>query len=228
MARESQPVQYEDMVGVRSRICWGAILGGAILALACMMVITFFFAAVGLSLSMTDLRGDAINIGAVVAAVATVVVSLFVGGWATTQLTAGETQKEAVIYGVITWAAVTAVSLGLVGMGVKAGYFAVMGGTMVAQNADTAGTRNWEAQLRDAGVSQGAIDTVRREGNAERLRTEANDPANQRAAVTAAWIGFITTMLSIGAAIGGAVVGCGPAFRLFPVAARRTDIIIAS
>jgi len=227
MAHETQPVQYEDMVGVRSRICWGAVLGGAVIALACSLVITFFYAAVGLSLKDADLRSETIGIGAIVAAVSTIVVSLFVGGWATTQLTAGETQKEAVLYGVITWAVVTAVSLGLVGMGVRAGYFAVVGGTMVAQNADPAGTRNWESTLRDSGVSQATIDSVRREGNADRLRAEANDAANQRAVVAAAWIGFISTMLSIGAAIGGSVVGCGPSFRLFPVAARRTDIIIA-
>lgn len=227
MAHENQPVQYEDMVGVRSRISWSAVLGGAVLALACAMVITFFFAAVGLSLRDADLRSDVVNTGAVVAAIATIVVSLFLGGWATTQLTAGETQKEAILYGVVTWAAVTAASLGLVGMGVKAGYFAVMGGTMVAQNADATGGRNWEQNLRDAGVSQATIDTVRREGNADRLRAEARDPANQNAATKAAWIGFASTVLSIAAAVGGAVVGCGPAFRLFPVVDRRTDILIA-
>ena len=227
MANETQPVQYEDMVGVRSRISWGAILGGAILALACSLVITFFFAAVGLSLRDADLRSDVVNTGAIVAAIATIVVSLFLGGWATTQLTAGETQKEAVLYGVITWAAVTAVSLGLVGMGVRAGYFAVMGGTMVAQNADASGGRNWEQNLRDMGVPAATIDNVRRDAHPDRLRAEANDPANQKAATTAAWIGFVSTLLSIGAAIGGAVVGCGPSFRLFPVMERRSDIIIA-
>jgi hypothetical protein len=210
MAHETQPVQYEDMVGVRSRISWSAVLGGAVLALACAMVITFFFAAVGLSLRDTDLRSDVVNTGAIVAAIATIVVSLFLGGWATTQLTAGETQKEAILYGVVTWAAVTAVSLGLVAMGVKAGYFAVMGGTMMAQNVDPA-----------------TVDNVRREANPDRVRAEANNPENQKAATRAAWIGFASTLLSIGAAVGGAVVGCGPSFRLFPVVDRRTDILIA-
>ena len=230
MAHDNQPVHYEDMVGVRSRISWGAVIGGTVIALACSLVLTFFFAAVGLSVSAADVRSDAISTGAVVAAIITVLVSLFLGGWATAQLTAGETRREAVIYGVITWAAVTALSLGMVGMGVKAGYYAMVGGTMIAENSPAA-QQPWDQSLRDAGVSQATIDTVRREYNPDRARAAANDPATreraERAAVTASWIGFAGTLLSIGAAVGGALVGCGPTFRLFPVATRRQEIIIA-
>jgi hypothetical protein len=225
MANETQPVQVEDVTGVRSRISWGAILGGTVLALACSLVLTFFFAAIGLSLRDTDIRSDAIGTGAIVAAIVTIMVSLFIGGWATTQLTAGETRREAVIYGVITWAAVTAVSLGMVGMGIRAGYFALVGGTLVAQNTDTVQRQNWEQMLQNAGVSQATIDAARREFNAE--KAAANQEQVERAAVTAAWIGFAGTLLSIGAAIGGALAGCGPTFRLFPVATRRQEIIIA-
>lgn len=231
MAADTQPVHYEDIVGVRSRISWGAVLGGTVLALACSLVLTFFFAAVGLSMTTTDVRSDAIGVGAIVAAIVTILVSLFVGGWATTQLTAGETQREAIIYGVITWAAVTAVSLGMVGMGVKAGYYAMVGGSLVAQNTEAAQQQSWDQTLRDAGVSQATIDNVRKEYNPEKVRATANDPGTreraERAAVTASWIGFAGTLLSIGAAIGGAMVGCGPSFRLFPVATRRQEIIVA-
>jgi hypothetical protein len=231
MAADTQPVHYEDIVGVRSRISWGAVLGGTVLALACSLVLTFFFAAVGLSMTTTDVRSDAISVGAIVAAIVTILVSLFVGGWATTQLTAGETQREAIIYGVITWAAVTAVSLGMVGMGIKAGYYAMVGGSLVAENSPAA-QQPWDQTLRDAGVSQATIDNVRREYNPDRARAAANDPETraraERAAVTASWIGFAGTLLSIGAAIGGAMVGCGPSFRLFPVATtRRQEIIVA-
>ena len=69
MASETQPVQVEDVAGVRSRISWGAILGGTVLALACSLVLTFFFAAVGLSVRETDIRSDAIGTGAIVAAI---------------------------------------------------------------------------------------------------------------------------------------------------------------
>jgi len=232
MATGSQPVHIEDVAAVRSRICWGAILGGTVIALACSLVLTFFFAAVGLSLKDADIRADAVGIGAIIAAVVTIVASLFVGGWVTTQLTVGETRREAVIAGVLTWAAVTAVSLGMVGMGVRAGYFAMVGGALVAENNPTVQQRSWEDMAKSAGVPQDRIDAARQGINPDRVRAEANDPANQQraanAAVTAAWVGFVGTLLSIGAAIGGAVAGCGPSFRLFPVAAgRRQEIIIA-
>jgi hypothetical protein len=104
MANENtQPVHYEDIAGVRSRVSWGAILGGAVIANATSLLLTFFFVAVGFSLSDSDIRGNTIGIAAVIAAVVTVVISLFLGGWVTTQLTAGETHREAVIYGVLTW-----------------------------------------------------------------------------------------------------------------------------
>jgi len=64
-------VHYEDMVGVRSRISWGALLGGSVIAIACSLLFTFFFAAVGLSLRDADVRGDAIGVGAIVAMAAT-------------------------------------------------------------------------------------------------------------------------------------------------------------
>ena len=232
MTSDSNQVHIEDVAGVRSRICWGAVLGGTVIALASSLVLTFFFAAVGLSLKDADIRADAAGIGALVAAVVTIVASLFLGGWITTQLTVGETRREAVIAGVLTWAAVTAVSLGMVGMGVRAGYFAVVGGTLVTQNSPTVQQRSWEDMAKSAGVSQDKIDAARQGVNPDRVRAEANDPANQQraanAAVTAAWVGFIGTLLSIGAAIGGAVAGSGPAFRLFPMTAgRRQEIIIA-
>lgn len=232
MANETQPVQYEDITGVRSRVSWAAILAGTAIALATSLMLTFFFTAVGLSLRDADIRGDAMGVGAIVAAVFTLLASLFVGGWVATQMTAGETHREAVIYGILTWATVTAVSLVMVGMGVRAGYFAVVSGTMVAQNTPAVQQQSWEQLARSAGVPQERIDAARQAINPEQVRAEATDPANreraENAAVTAAWVGFVGALLSIGAAVGGALAGSGPNFRLFPaVATRRQEIIVA-
>lgn len=231
MAHETQPVQYEDITGVRSRVSWGAILAGTAIALACSLMLTFFFTAVGLSLRDADIRGDAMGVGALIAAVLTLLVSLFIGGWVATQMTAGETHREAVIYGLLTWATFTAVSLAMVGMGVRAGYFAVVGGTMIAQNTPVA-QQSWEELARAARVPQDRIDAARQAINPDQVRAEVNNPVNQEraenAAVTAAWVGFVGALLSIGAAIGGALAGCGPNFRLFPaVATHRQEIIVA-
>ncbi len=223
----------EDVAGVRSRISWGALLGGAVFALAAALVFTFFFAAIGISLRETDLRSETIGIAGIVAAIATLAASLFLGGWVTSQLTAGETRQEAVIYGVLTWATVTAVSLMMVGMGVRAGYFALVGGTLVAQNNQTVQQRSWEDMARDAGVSQASIDAARANLDPARARAAATDPATReragQAAIATSWGALVALLVSIGAAVGGAVAGSGPQFRLFPAttAVRRSEIIVA-
>ena len=68
------------------------------------------------------------------AAIATIIVSLFIGGWVAAQMTVGENRQEAILYGVLTWGTVTIVSLGMVAMGVRAGYFAAVGGSAIIQN----------------------------------------------------------------------------------------------
>ena len=216
-------VHIEDVAGVRSRVSWGALAGGAVIAIATAMVFTFLFAAIGVSLRDADVRGENIGIAAIIAAIATLAVSLFLGGWVTSQLTAGETRQEAVIYGVLTWAVVTAASMMMVGMGVRAGYFALMGGTMVAQNSQTVQQRSWEDMARDAGVSQASIDAARANLDPARARAE-------NAAVASSWGALVALLVSIAAAVGGAVAGSGPQFRLFPagtVTAQRSEIIVA-
>src|SRR5581483_3265178 len=47
----SPPVRYEDVAQLRSRISWGAIFAGMVVALACALILTLFFTGVGLSLT---------------------------------------------------------------------------------------------------------------------------------------------------------------------------------
>lgn len=208
-----------DLVGVGSRVSWGAIFGGTVIALACYVALTFLFAAIGISLSDAGVRANAIGVGAIVVAICTIVISLFVGGWVSSQLTVGENRQEAAIYGILTWAAVIFVSMLLVGMGVRAGYFAFVGGSMVAQN--NARVPAWEDAARQAGVPEAQIADAKAKIDPSRVRAEVNDPANQQkaldAAVTASWAALVGMMLSMAAAVGGALVGRGMVFRLFPV-----------
>ncbi|MBX9585517.1 MAG: hypothetical protein K2X87_34860 [Gemmataceae bacterium] len=220
----AQPVGVEDLAGVRSRISWGAILGGAVVAVAVYLVLTFLFAAIGMSMTEAGIRSKVALGSAAAAALVTVFVSLFVGGWVTAQLTAGETQREAMIYGVLTWAVVTGFFLMAVGAGVRGGYFAVVSGTLVAQNSGAFDQQGVEANLRSLGVKQETIDAVKAQANNPVAQEQAQD-----ALTAASWIAFAGTLLSIASAVGGAVVGSGPEFRLFPaaVATRRTGVILA-
>jgi len=226
-----QPVRYEDVSQLRSRISWGAIFAGMVTALACSLILTLFFAGIGLSLTASDVRANALEIGALVAAVVTIIASMFVGGWVTTQLTAGETHREAVIHGVLCWAAVTGVSVCMAVSGMRAtGYFALVGGAVVAQNPNVAA--NWEEAARANGIPQARIEQWRADLRNANIQATVSDPANQeqarRAAIVTAWATLIGVLLSMGAAVGGAVAGCGPNFRLFPVATHeRREILIA-
>ena len=225
--RTQQVVGVEDVVGVKSRISWAAILGGAVVTLAAYLVLTFLSAALGLSLTDVNVRGEALAIGAVVVAVIIMAGSLFLGGWITTQLSVGENTREAVIYGVLTWAVVTAITLFLLGSGIRAGYMALMGTTLVAQNNAQVQNRSWEELARDAGVNQEQINDLRAKADPNNIRAEVNNPANQEQvrqnSATAAWALVGGTLLSIGAAVGGALVGKGSSFRLFPVAVATSE-----
>jgi hypothetical protein len=217
-------VRIEDVQGVHSRVSWSAILGGAVIALATYLVLTFFFAALGMSLSEAGVRENAVGIGAIVAAVLTIAVALYFGGWVTTQLSVGETRCEAMIYGLLTWAVVMAFSVGMIGMGMRAGYFALVSGTMVAQNSGYT-AQNWEASARAAGVPEQRIADAKAAVDPNRVQATVNDPANReqlrQGAVVAAWSAFAGTLLSIAACVFGAVAGRGATFRLFPVATVR-------
>lgn len=214
-----------DVMGVKSRISWGAILGGAVIALACYVALTLLFAAIGISLTGTSLRNETIGTGVLVAMIATLIVSLFLGGWVASQLTVGENRQEAVIYGLLTWAAVIVLSVMLVGAGVKAGYFAAVSGAMVAQN--TEGAPTFEEGMRQLGYTDAQIADAKAKFTPAAVSAAANNPENQeaarKAAMYSAWTALVATMLSMAAAVGGALVGRGPAFRLFPVVTARVN-----
>lgn len=218
-----------DLVGVKSRVSWSAIIAGSAVALACYIALTLLLAAVGISLVDADVRSDRVGVGILVAMIVTVVLSLFVGGWVASQLTVGENRQEAVIYGLLTWATVTAFSVMIVGAGVRAGYFAVVGGAMVTQNPNVAANApTFEEGMRQFGYTDQQAAEIKAKFTPAAAREAANNPENQeaarKAAMYSAWTALVATMLSMAAAVGGALVGRGMAFRLFPVAAvRRTD-----
>jgi len=213
-----------DLFAVKSRVSWGAVVAGAVIAMANYLILTLLFAAVGISLTETHVRDQAIGAGVLVALILSLISSLFLGGWITAQLTAGENQREAAIYGLLTWAVFIGLTLLFVGSGVRTGYFAAVNGAVVAQQT-VPGGQNWEDAARRAGVSQQRIDEMKSSVDANRARETANDPQAQErargAAIAAAWLALVGTMLSMAACVGGAMIGCGPSFRLFGVVAPR-------
>lgn len=223
----NSPVEFEDVSSVGSRISWAAILGGSVITIATYLVLTFLFAALGLTLTDAGVRANSVGIGAIVAAVVAMAAALFFGGWVTTQLSVGENSREAAIYGVLMWAVVTAFSLMLVGMGVRAGYMALVGGTLVGQNSQALQQRSWEDLAREAGVPAERVTEARNAADPNKVRADLNDPATREriesGSVMAAWAVFTGTLISIGAAVTGAMVGRGASFRLFGPTVQRSS-----
>lgn len=216
-------IPASELLPVRSRISWGAIFAGAVVALATYFLLTLLGGAIGLTVS-DDVRSDTLGTGAAIWAILATAAALFLGGWVTSQCVAGENKREAVIYGIIMWGVVFAMILWLVASGVRSGFGAMVG---VANAAGTAASdTNWETAAQRAGIPSERIAEWRETAaNApEQARAAVNDPANREAArddaTKVTWWTLLGTLLSMAAAVIGAVVGAGPSFRLLAAETR--------
>jgi len=226
--KHEQAVRYEDVAGVKSRVSWGAIIAGSVVTLASYLVLSLLLAGVGLSITEAGANGRNVGLGTVLAGVFCMGLALFAGGWVATQMTAGETWCESVVYGILTWATVTALSVGMVGMGARAGYHGLLNATYVAQNNTN---QSWETLARRAGVSQEQIDKVKENTTPEKVGEAVNDPENQenarKALMIATWTTLVATILGASCAVAGALVGSGPQFRLIPsTRVRREEVSV--
>jgi hypothetical protein len=212
---ESVTVRAEDLMPVRSRVSWGAILAGAMVALALYFLLTLLGAAVGLSVG-GRVGPENIGSGAAVWAIVSTLLALFVGGYVTSQCTVGENKGEAVLYGVILWGVLFGMLLWLTATGVRSGFHAMVG----VASAGEAASGDWEASARRAGVPQESVDAWRRQAAdaPDAARRAAEDPQNRQAAAQAAtrvaWWALVGTLLSMVASVAGAYVGAGPTLRL--------------
>jgi hypothetical protein len=212
------PVQAEDVIPVRSRVSWAAIVAGSLLALAAILVLNLLGTAIGLSIH-DNVSGRTLAIGAVVWAVLVTAGSLFLGGFIASQMTTGENKAEGVLYGLLVWAITFGLVIFMAAQGLKAGISGIVG----MANAQTASGTTWEDNLRNMGVPQNEIDRVR--ATIPDASARANDPANRQQvednATRAAWYAFLGTMIAMAAAAIGGYVGSGPTLRLFTIRVNR-------
>lgn len=206
-----------DVWSVGSRISWGAIGGGALVALAIYFLLTVLGAAVGLTVN-ERVKPTTIQTGAVLWVFVTLSVALFVGGMMTSLFTVGENKVEAIFYGVIMWAFLVALLLAAGTAGFRSGYHGMVRST-------TAGpVPSWESGAREAGVPPEVIADWQRKASAGAEDSSAKE--YQEAAARLAWFAFGCTWISMLAAALGAWLGAGPTFRVvaishIPVTANR-------
>ncbi len=228
VATTTTAIQPEDLLPVHSRVSWGAITAGSVIALAMYFLLTLLGGAIGFTL--TDYaRADTIGTMAAVWAIAVTAVCLYMGGFVASQLTTGENRAEAVVYGLLVWAVTFAMLVWLMATGVRAGFNAMLGvataGTAIVDTAANNTTQaDWEEVARRAGFEQTQIDAVKeRAKNAPaEARAAANDPDNQvkmreagEKATKITWYTFLGTVISMLAAAFGGYIGSGPSVRVF-------------
>jgi hypothetical protein len=95
--------EVRDLMSVGSRVSWGAIAGGALLAIGIGVLCATLGAAVGLAVE-DRVSGDNMRTGVMAWAYISTFIALFVGGMVTSLLTVGENKTEAVVHGVLMWA----------------------------------------------------------------------------------------------------------------------------
>ncbi len=223
-------VQPEDLFPVRSRVSWGSIFAGAVVALATWLVLTLLGGVLGLAVS-DDVREGTLATGAGIWAVASTIIALFLGGLVTSQCAVGENKVEAAVHGIIMWGVVLAMILWLVSSGMRTG-FSAMWGLSSFSNAAFRGADDWETAARRAGVPPEVITEGRRRAEAVSAdaRRMAEDPAARQAAIDyatrATGYALLGTLLSMAAAVVGALVGSGPTFRLGALGVFDSRVVI--
>jgi len=223
----------KDLLPVRSRVSWSAILAGAVIALAVYFLLGALGVALGLSLS-DRVEPNNLGTGAGIYALVTYLVALFLGGWVASQCTVGENRGEAAMYGVLTWGLVSACLLVLAMQGVSAGYGAFMDVSRhpaASQNTNLSNMNN--QTLMAAGFTQDEINTMQAKFDrlrnnpraaGEDLRAVAADPRTK----AAAWWTFGGILISVFAAIFGALAGAGPEYVLTGLGLRSSNTTVTT
>jgi len=195
-------VETQDVVSVGSRVSWGAVFAGAVVALTLCLFLSMLGGAIGLTVwDNTNTPERHVAIGAGIWAIATLLISLFVGGLVTSRTTVGEKKGEALMYGVLVWAA----------------SLAIMAAIGAAGRTTLFSFSNYLSHAgQTVGHPQASLTVERaREAFGQTVTQEQVNRYNQGSAtdgnrVGAAWWAFAGIGFSLFAAIAGALVGAGP------------------
>src|SRR3954464_718110 len=219
MAETTTSPRAADVLSVRSRVSWGAIAAGAMVALAIYFFLTLLGVALGIEAAARG-RDTNLGFGTALYAIFSLLLSMFFGGWAVSRLAVGETKLEAVLYGILLWGVLFTGMLWLVGNGIRVGFVALVGTASGAYTNDEGQVdygRLGDA-LKQAGVDQATADKavsemrkVQSDPNAlPGVARENIDPATAtRVARTAAWYSLLGVVISMSTVILGSLIGSG-------------------
>jgi hypothetical protein len=237
MSSTTPSLKATDLLSVKSRVSWGAIGAGAMVALAIYFFLTLLGLAIGLEVASRRAVDQQLGIGAAIYSIFTLLFAMFLGGWTTSRLAVGETKLEAVLYGVILWGVLFLGMLWLIASGVRVGFGAMVSGAVVVDRDDASaavspnafnelvksynsevGGEKFVADLTKMGVAEDQakkiqadlkqkFDSIRNPG------TLINDPGARETGVNisrqAAWYSLAGVAISMAAVILGSLIGSG-------------------
>lgn len=208
--------------GALSRVSWGAVFAGLVIATALQVVFTVLGAAVGLSALDGPDSGRAFGIGAGIWALLVPLVTLFVGGLTAGRLANIRDRADGFMHGALVWGLSLLLATYLLGTGASR----VLGGTLdlagnltgsaisaagsvasrsdVDANAVEQARVRAEAEARERGITEQDV-----RAQAAEVRESAGEVADSAQAVAAggAWLALLALGLSLGAAAFGALRG---------------------
>jgi Uncharacterized protein conserved in bacteria (DUF2188) len=201
--------RFHDIWSVGSRVSWSAIVGGAVVALATAALLTAF--AVAVQIPMLDSLKPQDN--ATIAGIGMLVIvlaALFLGGFVASRLTTRETLAETVIYGVLVWGTVAALSTLGIGAGTRLGLDVFNTARNDNRASDQAGASRTTAEGRDlTGERARNPDEDVKAQRAKETTASAAEGIRSLSPAGRAWWAFGALALSLLVSIGGALAGCG-------------------
>lgn len=226
-----------DILSVKSRVSWGAIFAGAMVALAIYFLLTLLGVALGIEAAARQADFD-IGTGAAIYALIVVLLAFFFGGWATSRLAVGESKLEAVLYGVILWGVLFVGMIWLVAAGVRAGFGGIVGAASGAYSQSEGGLNvdALTADARRAGLDDEQVAQLRdyydraSRGEVSDVAVsifERNREEISRYSRSASWWALIGVVVSMATAIVGSLIGSGDLPVPVPILGvqRRTTVV---
>lgn len=208
--------------GALSRVSWGAVFAGLVIATALQVVLTVLGAAIGLTALDGQDSGRAFGVGAGIWALLVPLVTLFIGGMTAGRLANVRDRADSFIHGALVWGLSLLLATYLLGTGASR----VLGGTLSLAGNLTGGAVSAAGSVAsrsdvDAGALAQARGRVEAEARERGITTEdlraktadaresAGEIADKAQAVAAggAWLALLALGLSLAAAAFGAIRG---------------------
>jgi len=216
-----------DLVGVRSRVSWGAIAAGAMVALTIYIVLTLLGVALGIEVAVRQ-SGAYLGNGAAIYSILALLLAMFFGGWATSRLAVGESKLEAILYGLILWGVLFTGMVWMLGSGIRTGFGGLVGLASGAYTTDEGriDVDRVAHDLKQAGLDDATVTKYR--GYYERVRDNpgtagevsrelSSEPGTREAARQASWWSLAGVLISLATAVIGSLVGSGELLQPVPI-----------